>query len=1153
MKASVANCSKRAVRSEFMSAAQTAQTARMVLRPPEAKSPVAIRMPAPALRAEQAARAAKAVPVSRTSDPAEREAERVSRRVIGMPASVTAPQARRFATAVPAATQVPAALGLGSSTGQPLPRRLRRDMEPRFQADFSNVRLHTGEVAARASRRLNAAAFTAGRDVFFGRGSFQPEAPAGRQLIAHELTHTIQQGAALQTVHRSVDTAVRERAQPQIVHRLGIQDALDFLADKAAWIPGFSMLALLLGFNPVSLRAVPRTPANLLRAMIQLIPGGPLITQALDNHGIVDKVAAWAEGQLSALGDIGSAIRQSIDDFLDSLSWTDIFDLDGVWARAKRIVTGPIDTIIAFGAGLVGGIITFIKDAILRPIAGLIEPTRGYPLLKAILGFDPVTGDAVPRTPASLLGGFMTLIGQEEIWRNIQQGNAIGQAYAWFEGALSGLMGIVTAIPGTFLAAFQSLQLVDIIIVPRAFARIIGVFGSIAGQFLSWGLGTVIKLLEIIFSVVAPGAMGYLRRAGGALQGIFRNPIGFVMNLVRAAKAGFQRFGRSILRHMQTSIVSWLTGSLPGIYIPQGLSLPEILKFVLSVLGLSWANIRQKLVTAVGEPAVRAMEIGFDLVVTLVRDGPATAWAQMQEQLANLKQMAIDGIIDMVVNLVLTRAVPRLIAMFIPGAGFITAILSIYGTVTTFIAQLSRIAQVITSFLDSMMAIAAGNIEAAAARVETTLAGLLTLAVNFLAGFAGLGRVADQVRGVIARIRAPIDRALDRVVAWVVSMARRVGRFIAQAGVPNDPAVRLRLGMAAAMSIIAARPRSSRLSAALVAGLIGAVRVRYGFQVLEAIQRGGRWWLRGVVNPPAEQPIPEEDADLLRQIYAEADRIYQAARARVSAAPPVAPGTHAAPRVVPAGGGVVTVAANMPDNLGRGRIDVQNVAQGASTPLLGVVQRPGFNTGGDAIVSGATADERRIRVGRYSEVAATLSGIGNDRYAAQAAIEVLRGGDLPARMRDLAGWFGGFKTLMGLEVRRDPIALATLGSVLALAAGGGTSISAAFAQASRTTEAAAAAVAAVPLGSNDTPGGLLSHTATPALAPLRSARDALGVAQQPGASASRGTAAQTRNVLTTTVEAIVRAAQLILRTNARPSTADIVAAVQTVMRGIIGP
>jgi hypothetical protein len=829
-----------------MSAA--AQTARMVLRAPVAKAALPIRLPAAATRAAQAA---AAVPVSRASDPAEREAERVARRIIAMPAPALTPQARRFAGALPSSTQIPTALGVSTSIGQPLPRRLRRDMEPRFQADFSNVRVHTGDAAARASRRLNAAAFTSGRDVFFGRDRFQPDARAGRELIAHELTHTIQQGAASQTIHRSVDglsSPVLERAAPQTVHRLGVQDALDFFADKAAWIPGFSLLALLLGFNPVSLRAVPRTAANLLRAMIQLIPGGPLITQALDNHGIVDKVAGWAEGQLSALGDIGSAIRQSIDDFLDGLSWTDIFDLDGVWTRAKRIVTEPVDRIIAFGAGLVGGIIGFIKDAILQPIAALIEPTRGYPLLKAILGFDPVTGAAVPRTPASLLGGFMTLIGQEEIWQNIQRGNAVAQAYAWFLGALAGLMGLVSAIPARFLAAFQSLQLVDIILVPRAFARIIGVFGSIAGAFLSWGLGTVIKLLEIIFSVVAPGAMGYLRRAGGAIQGIFRNPIGFVSNLVGAAKAGFQRFGRNILRHLQTGIISWLTGSLPGIYIPQGLSLPEILKFVLSVLGLSWANIRQKLVTAVGEVAVRAMELGFDLVLTLVRDGPAAAWAQMQQELANLRQMAIDGLIDMVVDLVLGRAVPRLVAMFIPGAGFIGAIMSIYGTVTTFIAQLGRIAQVITSFLDSMMAIAAGNIAAAATRVETTLAGLLTLAINFLAGFAGLGRVADQVRGVIQRIRAPIDRALDRVVTWIVTMARRLGRFVAQAGLPTDPQARLRLAASAGAAIVnrfAGRP----VAAALLNPLLAVVRARYGLTSIMVLAQGRRWAVQASINP----------------------------------------------------------------------------------------------------------------------------------------------------------------------------------------------------------------------------------------------------------------------------------------------------------------
>ena len=398
-----------------------------------------------------------------------------------------------------------------------------------------------------------------------------------------------------------------------------------------------------------------------------------------------------------------------------------------------------------------------------------------------------------------------------------------------------------------FLNAFRSLELTDIILVPRAFAKIVGVFAGFAGQFMSWGLGTVIKLLEIVFSVVAPGAMGYLRRAGGAIQGIFRNPIGFVTNLVRAAKAGFQRFAGRFFTHLKKGLLDWLTGSLTGVYIPSALSLPEIVKFAFSVLGLTWANLRAKLVTAFGEPAVQAMEKGFDIVKTLVTQGPAAAWEQLKDELIAQKDKVVDGIRDMVIEAVVTKAVPKVVAMFIPGAGFIGAIVSIYDTVMTFVAQLSRIKQVVTSFVDSMMAIAGGAIDAAAARVETTLAGLLSLAINFLAGFAGLGKIANKVKGIIERIRAPVDKALDRAVGWIASSARRLGRFIAQAGVPNDPNERLRL--AARAAIAAARGMRGRVTAPLLQVAFAAIRMRFGLSAISAYEQRGQWWVRAVINP----------------------------------------------------------------------------------------------------------------------------------------------------------------------------------------------------------------------------------------------------------------------------------------------------------------
>jgi hypothetical protein len=80
--------------------------------------------------------------------------------------------------------------------GQPLPESARAYFEPRFGHDFSGVRLHTGEQAAKSARSVNARAFTVGQDVAFGAGQYSPETNSGKRLLAHELTHVVQQGGA---------------------------------------------------------------------------------------------------------------------------------------------------------------------------------------------------------------------------------------------------------------------------------------------------------------------------------------------------------------------------------------------------------------------------------------------------------------------------------------------------------------------------------------------------------------------------------------------------------------------------------------------------------------------------------------------------------------------------------------------------------------------------------------------------------------------------------------------------------------------------------------------------------------------------------------------------------------------------------------------
>src|SRR5262249_39263025 len=151
--------------------------------------------------------------------------------------------------------------------------------------------------------------------------------------------------------------------------RWGVSDALDAIADKANYIPGFRLLTIVLGMNPINLAAVAPSATNLLRALLELIPvTGALVAEALDKHGILAKVAAWIEGKVRALGLVGSQLKSALTKFIDSLSWTDVFDLGGVWDRAKRIFTEPIDRLIELGKSTVVEILGFIRQAILLPL-----------------------------------------------------------------------------------------------------------------------------------------------------------------------------------------------------------------------------------------------------------------------------------------------------------------------------------------------------------------------------------------------------------------------------------------------------------------------------------------------------------------------------------------------------------------------------------------------------------------------------------------------------------------------------------------------------------------------------------------------------------------------------------------------------------------
>ncbi|MGH9136340.1 MAG: DUF4157 domain-containing protein [Acidimicrobiales bacterium] len=91
------------------------------------------------------------------------------------------------------------------SGGQPLPRSMRRPMEEAFGTDFSAVRIHAGASAQALNRQLGARAFTLGTDIFFGGPAPYSASRANQELLAHELTHVVQQAAPQPAVVRRKD------------------------------------------------------------------------------------------------------------------------------------------------------------------------------------------------------------------------------------------------------------------------------------------------------------------------------------------------------------------------------------------------------------------------------------------------------------------------------------------------------------------------------------------------------------------------------------------------------------------------------------------------------------------------------------------------------------------------------------------------------------------------------------------------------------------------------------------------------------------------------------------------------------------------------------------------------------------------------------
>lgn len=160
--------------------------------------------------------------VGSSHDQLELEADRVAEQVLegpGHPAHHGASmRIQRFTGRASEGTEIaPASVHrVLAGAGTPMAPTLREDMEQRFGHDFSRVRVHSGGAAAQSAQEVNANAYTVGHDIVFGAAQFSPGTNSGRRLLAHELTHVVQQGAGPSMLSAQKKKAPAKKAAPKI-------------------------------------------------------------------------------------------------------------------------------------------------------------------------------------------------------------------------------------------------------------------------------------------------------------------------------------------------------------------------------------------------------------------------------------------------------------------------------------------------------------------------------------------------------------------------------------------------------------------------------------------------------------------------------------------------------------------------------------------------------------------------------------------------------------------------------------------------------------------------------------------------------------------------------------------------------------------------
>lgn len=442
----------------------------------------------------------------------------------------------------------------------------------------------------------------------------------------------------------------------------------------------------------------------------------------------------------------------------------------GLWGAITGVVTAVVNAVKDAINTIFDALRSFVKrvfDAAKKLAIAAIDLAT-----KAITGLIKMMGEFLKSLVKTLFAAFPVL--QEKLLKAIDSVvnaaiEAVNKIADNLKKAVVAALDVVCGLIDLALSIIQELYNIAL----TAISMIVkGEFADLAKYIAKSAVNLVFGSLKQFLALMGINT--------DALDKIIEEPKAFFMNLISAVKLGIKNFVANIQKHLLNGLTGWLFGSMSeaGIELPQTFNLQGIIFLVLQILNLTWANIRAKIVKKLGpkgEMIMSGAEKTVEIIADVLQRGPIALVDHLKQFLGDLKDMIFSSIITWVRDTIIVKAIAKLISYFNPAGAILAVIEGIFNTIMFLKERWEQIKNFCEAVMLSITKIAYGEVGEAAVWVENSLGRAIPVTISFLARLIGLGGITDKIKQTIAKVRKPVDMALDKVIDFIINGIKKIG------------------------------------------------------------------------------------------------------------------------------------------------------------------------------------------------------------------------------------------------------------------------------------------------------------------------------------------------------------------------------------------